>query len=139
MAQVQAAHLRLSDQASADRVYAELQQGLAFTEAVRRYSLSDDKNRELPGDLGLIRHDDPALDFLHKAALIQQVNTVSQPMLIDANFEIIQVRAREDLQLPLSDPSVRFEVNQALAREKLGKQFDARLQALLGAAKVEGA
>ena len=138
VAQVQAAHIRLSDQASADRVYAELQAGLAFDEAVRRYSVSDDKSRELPGDLGLIRHDDPGLDFLHKAALIQKANTVSQPMLIDANFEIIQVRAREDLQLPLSDPSVRFEVNQGLAREKLGKQFDARLQALLSAAKVEG-
>ncbi|MDP3847674.1 MAG: peptidylprolyl isomerase [Pseudomonas sp.] len=138
VAQVQAAHIRLADQASADRVYAELQAGLAFDEAVRRYSVSDDKSRELPGDLGLIRHDDPGLNFLHKAALIQKANTVSQPMLIDANFEIIQVRAREDLQLPLSDPSVRFEVNQALAREKLGKQFDARLQALLSAAKVEG-
>ena len=135
---MQAAHIRLSDQASADRVYAELQAGLAFDEAVRRYSVSDDKSRELPGDLGLIRHDDPGLDFLHKAALIQKANTVSQPMLIDAHFEIIQVRAREDLQLPLSDPSVRFEVNQGLAREKLGKQFDARLQALLSAAKVEG-
>ncbi|MNW20024.1 hypothetical protein D3C71_2202340 [compost metagenome] len=60
-------------------------------------------------------------------------------MLIDGVFEIVQVRAREDRQLPLSDPSVRFEVNQAVARQQLAAQFDARLQALLAAAKVEGA
>ena len=138
VAQVQAAHIRLADQATADRVYAELQQGLDFTQAVQRYSLSADKQQPLPGDLGLIRHDDPQLDFLRKAALIQKADTVSQPMLIDGAFEILQVRSREDRQLPLSDPSVRYEVNQAVAREQLARQFEARLQALVAAAKVQG-
>ena len=138
VAQVQAAHIRLNDQATADRVYAELQAGLTFDEAVRRYSSSDDKKRVPAGDLGLIRHDDTGLSFLHKTALIQKANTLSQPMLIDGGFEIIQVRSREDRQLPLSDPSVRFEVNQGMARELLAQQFDARLQALVSAAKVSG-
>ena len=138
VAQVQAAHTRLADQATADRVYAELQQGLDFTQAVQRYSLSADKQQPLPGDLGLIRHDDPQLDFLRKTALIQKADTVSQPMLIDGAFEILQVRSREDRQLPLSDPSVRYEVNQAVAREQLARQFEARLQALVAAAKVQG-
>lgn len=139
VAQVQAAHIRLPDQASADRVYAELQAGLAFDTAVQRYSSSDDKNRPLPGDMGLIRHDSAGLSFLHKAALIQKANSQSQPMLIDGAFEIIQVRSREDRQLPLTDPSVRFEVNQAVARQLLATQFEAHLQALVSAAKVEGA
>jgi len=138
VAQVQAAHIRLADQATADRVYAELQQGLDFTQAVQRYSLSADKQQPLPGDLGLIRHDDGQLDFLRKTALIQKADTVSQPMLIDGAFEILQVRSREDRQLPLSDPSVRYEVNQAVAREQLARQFEARLQALVAAAKVQG-
>lgn len=138
VAQVQAAHIRLADQATADRVYAELQQGLDFTQAVQRYSLSADKQQPLPGDLGLIRHDDGQLDFLRKAALIQKADTLSQPMLIDGAFEILQVRSREDRQLPLSDPSVRYEVNQAVAREQLARQFEARLQALVAAAKVQG-
>lgn len=138
VAQVQAAHIRLSDQATADRVYAELQAGLAFDQAVQRYSASDDKLRTPPGDLGLIRHDDPGLSFLHKTALIQKVNSLSQPMLIDGGFEIVQVRSREDRQLPLSDPSVRHEVNQGVARELLAEQFSARLQALVSAAKVSG-
>ena len=138
VAQVQAAHIRLADQATADRVYAELQQGLDFTQAVQRYSLSADKQQPLPGDLGLIRHDDGQLDFLRKTALIQKADTVSQPMLIDGAFEILQVRSREDRQLPLSDPSVRYEVNQGVAREQLARQFEARLQALVAAAKVQG-
>ena len=138
VAQVQAAHIRLADQATADRVYAELQQGLDFTQAVQRHSLSADKQQPLPGDLGLIRHDDPQLDFLRKTALIQKADTVSQPMLIGGAFEILQVRSREDRQLPLSDPSVRYEVNQAVAREQLARQFEARLQALVAAAKVQG-
>ncbi len=53
VAQVQAAHIRLADQASADKVYAELRGGLAFDEAVRRYSLADDRDRDPPGDLRL--------------------------------------------------------------------------------------
>ncbi|HLD68445.1 MAG TPA: peptidyl-prolyl cis-trans isomerase [Pseudomonas sp.] len=138
VAQVQAAHIRLADQATADRVHGELLQGLAFDEAVARYSRAEDKAHSPPGDLGLIRHDDGQLDFLRKAALIQKVDSLSQPMLIDGAFEIVRVRAREDRQLPLSDPSVRFEVNQAVARQQLAAQFDARLQALLAAAKVEG-
>jgi parvulin-like peptidyl-prolyl isomerase len=138
VAEVQAAHIRLADQASADRVHAELQAGLAFDEAVRRYSLAADKDREPAGDLGLIRPQDGDLDFLRKTALLQKAGTVSQPMLIDGAFEIVQVRAREDRQLPLSDPSVRYEVNQAVAKEQLASQFQARLQALLDEARVEG-
>lgn len=138
VAQVQAAHLRLADQATADRVYEELQQGLAFDEAVRRYSLAEDKNRTPAGDLGLIRPQDAPLDFLRKTALLQKAGSLSQPMLIDGAFEIVQVRSREDKQLPLSDPSVRYEVNQAVAKEQLGREFQARVEALLGKAQVQG-
>jgi len=138
VAQVQAAHLRLADQATADRVYEELQQGLGFDEAVRLYSLAEDKNRSPAGDLGLIRPQDTQLDFLHKTALLQKAGSLSQPMLIDGAFEIVQVRTREDKQLPLSDPSVRYEVNQAVAKEQLGQEFQARVEALLGKAQVQG-
>lgn len=138
VAQVQAAHIRLADQDTADRVYAELQQGLDFDEAVRRHSLAEDRERQPPGDLGLIRPDDPQLDFLRKTALLQKAGTLSQPMRVDGAFEIVRVRSREDRQLPLSDPSVRYEVNQGVAREQLTAQFQARLQALLDAAEVQG-
>ncbi len=135
VAQVQAAHIRLADQASADKVYAELRGGLAFDEAVRRYSLADDRDRDPPGDLGLIRPQDGRLDLLRKTALIQKADTVSQPMRIDGAFEIVRVRSREDRQLPLDDRSVRF---QAVAREQLAAQFETRLRNLLAGARVEG-
>lgn len=138
VARVQAAHIRLADQAGADRVHAELQAGLAFDEAVRRYSLAADKARTPPGDLGPIRPQDARLDFLRKTALLQKAGTLSQPMLIDGAFEIVRVRSREDRQLPLSDPSVRYEVNQAVAKEQLARQLQARLQALLAQARVQG-
>ena len=138
VAQVQAAHIRLADQGSADQVYAELKAGLAFDEAVRRYSLADDKSQTPPGDLGLIRPQDAQLDFLRKTALLQKTGSISQPMLIDGAFEIVQVRSREDKQLPLSDPSVRYEVNQAVAKEQLTREFQQRVDALLANAKVEG-
>lgn len=138
VAQVQAAHIRLVDQAGADRVYEELQKGLDFDDAVRRYSQAEDKTRTPPGDLGLIRPADEDLDLLRKTALIQKADSLSQPMHIDGAFEIVRVRSREDRQLPLDDRSVRFEVNQAVAREKLAAQVDAQLGALLASAKVEG-
>lgn len=138
VAEVQGAHIRLADQTTADRVYAELQAGLAFDEAVRRYSLADDKSQTPPGDLGLIRPQDAQLDFLRKTALLQKADSISQPMLIDGAFEIVQVRSRADKQLPLSDPSVRYEVNQAVAKEQLTREFQQRVDALLANAKVEG-
>jgi hypothetical protein len=138
VAEVQAAHIRLADQASADRVHGELQAGLTFDEAVRRYSLADDKSHTPPGDLGLIRPQDGQLDFLRKTALLQKADSISQPMLIDGAFEIVQVRSRADKQLPLSDPSVRYEVNQAVAKEQLTREFQQRVDALLANAKVEG-
>ncbi|WP_271409936.1 peptidylprolyl isomerase [Pseudomonas sp. Q1-7] len=138
VAGVQAAHIRLPDQASADRVHAELQQGLAFDEAVRRYSVAPDKTRTPPGDLGLIRPEDGQLDLLRKTALIQKADSLSQPMRIDGAFEIVRVRSRQDRQLPLSDRSVRYEVNQAVAREKLASEFEARLGRLMADARVEG-
>lgn len=36
------------------------------------------------------------------------------------------------------DSSVRFEVNQAVAREQLAAQFETRLRNLLAGARVEG-
>ncbi|MEO4047951.1 peptidylprolyl isomerase [Pseudomonas sp. CAU 1711] len=138
VAAVQAAHILLADQASADRVYAELQAGLDFDEAVRRHSLAEDRQRTPPGDLGPIRPDQPGLDFARKAALIQKADSLSQPLRGERGFEIIRVRSREDRQLPLSDPSVRYEVNQAVARQQLASQFEARLAALLAKAEVRG-
>lgn len=138
VAKVRAAHIRLADQASADRVYAELGEGLDFDEAVRRYSLAEDRQRTPPGDLGLIRPEQPGLDFVRKAALIQKADSLSQPLRGDQGFEIIRVSRREDRQLPLSDPSVRYEVNQAVARQQLASQFEARLAALLANAEVRG-
>ncbi|MDH4610610.1 peptidylprolyl isomerase [Pseudomonas sp. BN102] len=138
VAQVQAAHIRLPDQVSADRVYAELQQGLDFDEAVRRYSQAQDKDRTPPGDLGLIRPESGPLDLLRKTALIQKADSLSQPMRIEGAFEIVRVRSREDRQLPLSDRSVRYEVNQAVAREKLAAELEAQLGRLLTEARVEG-
>jgi parvulin-like peptidyl-prolyl isomerase len=138
VAEVRAAHIRLADQATADRVYAELQAGLDFDEAVRRYSLADDKSQTPPGDLGLIRPQDAQLDFLRKTALLQKADSLSQPMLIDGALEIVRVRSREDKQLPLSDPSVRYEVNQAVAKEQLTRECQQRVDALLANAKVEG-
>ncbi|MGP8716546.1 hypothetical protein, partial [Pseudomonas aeruginosa] len=88
--------------------------------------------------LGLIRPQDGRLDLLRKTALIQKADTVSQPMRIDGAFEIVRVRSREDRQLPLDDRSVRFEVNQAVAREQLAAQFETRLRNLLAGARVEG-
>ena len=69
---------------------------------------------------------------------LQKTGTTSLPMWIDGAFEIVQVRQREDKQLPLSDPSVRYEVNQAVAKEQLAREFQARVDALLADAKVEG-
>ena len=135
---MQAAHIRLADQASADKVYAELRNGLAFDEAVRRYSLADDRDRDPPGDPGLIRPQDGRLDLLRKTALIQKADTVSQPMRIDGAFEIVRVRSREDRQVPPRRPQRALRGEPGGGARATGSTVrDAPAQPLAGA-RVEG-
>ena len=117
---VKARHITLKSQEQADRVYAKLNAGMDFAQAVKTFSIADDKDNPLPGDLGVIRKDSDTLPFLHKLALIQPVGKPSTPYrMLDGNtYEIILVDEKKPQTLPLSDKSVRGDIVTRLAQQK---------------------
>lgn len=127
---VTARHITVATQEEADRIVAEIRAGLPFEEAVRKYSLADDKNAQPPGSLGLIERSDKNLPFVKKLALILPAGEVSNPfrMLDGKSYEILWVDKRVAEHLPKTDPSVRSDIRREVAGRKAREQFAQTLQ-----------
>lgn len=135
---VNARHITVATQEEADRVVAEIRNGLPFDQAVQKYSLAADKNAEPAGSLGIIERTDKNLPFVKKLALILPANEVSNPfrMLDGKSYEIYWVDRREAEHLPATDESVRSDIRREIAGEKARKQFRETLAALWKAADI---
>lgn len=127
---VNARHITVATQDEADRIVAEIRAGLSFEDAVRKYSLADDKNAQPPGSLGLIKRTDKNLPFVKKLALILPAGEVSNPfrMLDGKSYEILWVDKRVAEHLPKTDPSVRSDIRREVAGRKAREQFAQNLQ-----------
>lgn len=118
--QIRARHITVQTQEEADAVYRAIDEGLAFEEAVKQYSISASKDLPIAGDLGVIRRTDPDLPFVKKLTLIQPQGRVSTPyrMLDGKTYELILVDKRESSVLPKTDKSLRFQIATQIARER---------------------
>ncbi len=127
---VKARHLRVSSQEQADRVVAEIKDGLDFTTAIKKYSIADDKNDPIPGSLGWLKRSDKKRGWLHAIAFVQQAGKVSAPFRSPQNqgdivYEIIFADERIDGHLPYTDPTVRYEASRDIALRELREEFTA--------------
>lgn len=125
---VRARHIRVQTQQLADQVYAEIKQGLTFSEAVARYSVAADKNRTPAGDLGWLKRKDKDRSWLHAVAFTQPQGQVSMPFRSPQNagdivYEILYIDERVDGFLPLTDPTVRYEASRDVALKQLKNDF----------------
>lgn len=136
---VHAYHIRLPSQEIADKVYAEIQAGLAFPEAVTRYSTANDKTDG--GALGWIDRNSHADHWSRALAFVQPPNQVSRPFRSPQSgdtvyWEILLVDQRETGYQPVESESVRYRAANAIARQKLQEQFRSQLAALRDAATI---
>lgn len=127
---VRARHLRVDSQQQADRVVAEIKQGLGFDEAVRRYSTAEDAPRG--GDLGWVDRDSRNDDWIRAMAFVQPQGRVSasfrSPTTTGAPYwEILWVDERVTGFQPQDSESVRYRASMAIAKVELQKAFKARL------------
>lgn len=125
---VKARHIRVASQALADQVVAEIKAGLDFTAAIKKYSIADDKNDAIPGDLGWLKRSDKKRSWLHAIAFVQQAGKVSAPFRSPQNqgdivYEIVFADERVDGHLPYSDPTVRYEASRDIALKELREEF----------------
>lgn len=119
---VTARHITVRSQDEADKVRQELDDGLDFAEAIRRYSIAKDD-----GHLGFINRKDKNLSFVKKLALIQAVGKVSTPyrMLDGLSYEIILVDKKQPEPLPVTDKSVRNDILNTLGVRKAKEALEA--------------
>lgn len=136
-------HIRLTDQATADRVYRELGQGLSFDEAVRRYSSAPDRDTPIAGDLGWVPNDAQAKPWLSSLLLMLPVGKLNPPLPTPAlpgqgepAWEIVLVDEQvEGFQAPDSE-GVRYEAALIIARRKALEAFQATQRQLVAQARI---
>lgn len=107
--QVWARHILVEDQATAQQVLQDLEDGVDWNTAALTYSL-DTSNSQNGGDLGWFPFNAMVEEFAN-AAFNLEVGTISEPVPSQFGFHIIQVLGHEDR--PLDDESynalIQFE------------------------------
>jgi len=125
-----ARHIQVAEQALADRIHDEIEDGLGFSEAIQKYSIAADKSAPIPGDLGWLTRKDKNRSWLHAVAFIQQEGKVSAPFRSPQGsgpivYEIIMVDERVDGHLEITDPTVRYEASRDIALREMKAEFKA--------------
>lgn len=125
---VRARHVQVASQELADKVVAEIKAGLDFSASIEKYSIADDKDNSIPGNLGWLKRSDKKRSWLHAIAFVQQEGKVSSPFRSPQNqgdivYEIIMADERIDGFLPYSDPTVRYEGSRDIAMKELHEEF----------------
>lgn len=135
---VKARHLTVAKQEQADHIVDEIRKGLPFDEAVRKYSIADDKNSFPPGDLGKIERTDKSLSFLKKLTLILPARQVSSSFRMPdgKTFEILWVDERVAEHLPKTDESVRSDIRREIAAQKARTNFAEALKTVWTGADI---
>lgn len=137
---VRARHIRLPDEASAQKVAAQLGAGADFATLARRHSIAPDA--QAGGALGWIRHEGPA-SWLAQLLFAQPQGKVSAPVRTPAGpgdhaaWEIVLVEQRvQGYQDPASE-SVRYAARRAIARATALQQLADLRRELLRKARID--
>ncbi|MFT4764151.1 MAG: hypothetical protein ACI9OH_001245 [Oleispira sp.] len=138
---VKARHIRVASQELADQVVAEINAGLDFSLAIKKYSIAADKNDPIPGDLGWLKRSDKKRSWLHAIAFVQQAGKVSAPFRSPQNqgdivYEIVFADERVDGHLPYTDPTVHYEASRDIALKELREEFSALQSKLRNSADI---
>ena len=133
---VKARHIRLATQQEAKRVLESINKGLDFSVAARKYSIADDKNAILAGDLGWLERKNTQQSWLTSLALLQAKGVVSSairsPQIDGAkvHWEIILVDDVVEGYQNVQSKAVRYAASKALAKKKTLAGFIALKQQL---------
>ncbi|WP_449537617.1 peptidylprolyl isomerase [Ferdinandcohnia sp. Marseille-Q9671] len=92
--QVQASHILVEDEATANEVATKLADGSDFAELAKEYS-TDAANAESGGDLGLFGKGEMVAEF-EEVAFSLDVNEISEPVKTSHGYHIIKVTDKKD-------------------------------------------
>lgn len=125
-------HLRVTNQAAADKIYSELVAGLDFDEAIVRYSQDPDKNLSVPGSVDWVYNTNKTIPWRDTLFLIFPMQQINRPVKApySSEWEFILVDKREEEYQAANSEGVRYQVAQILARQKIAKELQVTRQRL---------
>ena len=94
--QVEASHILVDDEATANEVKAQLDEGKDFAELAAKYS-TDSSNAQIGGELGFFGRGD-MVEAFEEAAFSLEINEISGPVKTEFGYHIIKVTDRQEAQ-----------------------------------------
>ncbi|MCU9614476.1 peptidylprolyl isomerase [Caldibacillus lycopersici] len=120
--QVEASHILVEDEATANEVLEKLTAGEDFAELAKTYSL-DTTTSEAGGELGYFSKGTMG-DAFDEAAFALDIDAISDPVETDDGFEIIKVtdkKAAKDAEL---NDEVKEEIRSTLLNSKISEEYN---------------
>ncbi len=137
---VRARHIRVSDEAQAQRALKALQEGASFAALARKMSRAPDAAKG--GDLGWISADG-SKDWLASLAFSQQPGKPSAPVRAPvgpnqpAYWEIVLVEEQVHGAHPLQSETVRYQASRMVAQKKATKQLGEIIEQARRSARID--
>ncbi|NRR32889.1 peptidylprolyl isomerase [Oxalobacteraceae bacterium] len=137
---VKARHIRVADEALAQKIHNELRGGSDFSALARRHSIASDAANG--GELDWIRHEGKP-DWLAQLAFSQPEGQLSRPIRSPvgpqdkAHWEIVQVEQRVQGYQAADSEAVRYAASQAIARATAVAQLAELRARLLRGARID--
>ena len=119
-AQVEASHILVEDEATANEVEKKLVAGEDFAELAKTYS-KDTSNAENGGQLGYFGAGE-MLEPFEKAAFAMKVGEISKPVKTDYGYHIIKVTGKKEAKTAVYEDH-KDEIKKALFDEKVNSEY----------------
>nr|WP_218059056.1 peptidylprolyl isomerase [Orenia metallireducens] len=124
---VQASHILVKEEKKAEEILNQLKEGLAFAEAVKKYSTCPSKARG--GDLGDFTRGKMVPEFEQAAFAMEEGEVSNEPVKTQFGYHIIKVTAKnEAASSPLEE--VKAQVEQQLVSMKQNKLYQDKTEEL---------
>ncbi|MFC0475015.1 peptidylprolyl isomerase [Robertmurraya beringensis] len=125
--QVQASHILVADEATANEVKSKLDAGEDFSELAKEYS-TDTTTAESGGDLGYFSSGDMVAEF-EEVAFALGVDEISAPVKTDYGYHIIKVVDHQEAKEANFEDS-KEEISDTLMNDKMSTEYTVWLEEL---------
>ncbi len=125
--QVQASHILVADEATANEVKSKLDAGEDFSELAKEYS-TDTTTAESGGDLGYFSSGDMVAEF-EEVAFALGVNEISAPVKTEYGYHIIKVVDHQEAKEANFEES-KEEITDTLMNDKMSTEYTVWLEEL---------
>lgn len=130
---VKASHILIASEEQAEEVVEELNNGLDFAEAAKKYSKCPSKDKG--GDLGFFMKGQMVPEF-EKAAFNMEIGEISEPVKTQFGYHIIKVEDKQE-EAEQEFEQVKDKITQQLLAQKQQKIYQEKVEELKGKYEVE--